>query len=108
MLFKEIQNRQETQLAYKIKCYPWQELSEKAKELIVLRKHSYFHKREILTKLNETLEVFTLRDTNYQIVWEYNNIPTQAEWEKKSDGYVIHIDFRFSPALSKPVAIFSF
>lgn len=108
MLFKEVNNRKETQLAYKIKFYPWQELSDKAKELIVLRKHNYYRKSEIICRLNETLETFTLRDTEYQIVWQYNNIPTELEWERKSNSYIIHIDFRFSPALNKPVAIFSF
>ena len=108
MLYKEIHDRQETQLAYKIKFYPWQELSNKAKELIVRTSHEYFHKRDIVAGLDETMETFTLRATTYQIVWQYNNIPTQAEWEKKTDGYIIHVDFRFSPALPKPVAIFSF
>ena len=108
MLFKEVHNRQETQLAYKIKFYPWNDLSDKAKELIILRKQSYFRKYDVVNRINETLETFTLRETTYQIVWQYNNIPTQEEWEKKSDSYLIHIDCRFSPALAKPVAIFSF
>lgn len=108
MLFKEVHNRQETQLAYKIKFYPYAELSDKAKELITLRKHSYFRKQHVVNLLNESLDTFTLRETSYQIVWQYNNIPTQEEWEKKSDSYLIHVDFRFSPALAKPVAIFSF
>jgi len=108
MLYKEIHDRQETQLAYKIKFYPWQELSDKAKELIILRRRSYFRKHDVVDMLDETMETFTLRETAYQIVWQYNNIPTREEWEKKSDGYLIHVDCRFSPALTKPVAIFSF
>ena len=108
MLFKEVHNRQETQLAYKVKFYPYDELSDKAKELIILRKQSYFRKSRILEFIDESLEYFNYRSTDYQIVWQYNNIPTQEEWEKKSDNYLIHVDFRFSPALAKPVAIFSF
>jgi len=44
----------------------------------------------------------------YEIVWSYNNIPTEIEWNGKTPRYLVRTEFRHSTVLPKPVVILSF
>ena len=108
-LFTTEDDRRTTQLAYKVRCYPWYDLPDSGKDLVSWRRFTHLRKSELEARLNPELTTFYYRGREYHIVWTYNNIPTFLEWERKSDDYLISIDIRFSPAIKElGVAIFSF
>lgn len=99
-LFTINTTRQDTQFAYRIKYFPWAELSFAAKELIVWRQAFFLKKAQVQAKLSDDMTQLYHSGHVWQIVWAYNSIPTQQEWEGKSDTFHIHLDFRCSPAVS--------
>lgn len=101
MLFKKLlrPDRQQTQLAYRVKFFPFNTLSESAKDLIVWSKLVYMRKKDIEDNLNEDKTKIIYRSKEYVILWAYNNIPTQKEWEGKSESFNIRCEFRASPAI---------
>ena len=101
MLFKQLAkpDRQQTQLAYRVKFFPYNALTESAKDLIVWSKLVYMRKGEIEDRLNEDKTRITYKSKDYVILWAYNNIPTQMEWEGKSESFNIRCEFRASPAI---------
>jgi len=101
MLFKKLlrPDRQQTQLAYRVKFFPFNTLSESAKDLIVWSKLVYMRKKDIEDSLNEDKTKIIYRSKEYVILWAYNNIPTQKEWEGKSESFNIRCEFRASPAI---------
>ena len=101
MLFKKLArpDRQQTQLAYRVKFFPFNTLSESAKDLIVWSKLVYMRKKDIEDSLNEDKTKIIYRSKEYVILWAYNNIPTQKEWEGKSESFNIRCEFRASPAI---------
>lgn len=111
MLFKSLlkPDRQQTQLAYKVKYFPFAELSPAAKELIVWGKTVYFRKQELEDRLNEAKTLLTYNGKDYVILWAYNNIPTEMEWDGKSESFLIRVELRASPAIPEfAVAILNF
>lgn len=111
MLFKHLPkpDRQQTMLAYRIKYWPFSELSPAAKALIVANKKIYMPKYKVLSQCNETLETLERNGNQFQIVWAFNNVPTEKEWDGKSDSYLISVDFRWSAAIpGGRVALLSF
>lgn len=110
-LFKKLQtpDRRQTMLAYRVKFWPYRELSETGKELIKWRKHIYMRKGDILLNCNETQEVLYVNERHYRIVWAFNNTPTEQEWNSKSDDYLVRVELRHSPAIPEvSVAVLSF
>lgn len=118
MLFTTNIDRNATQLAYHVSYTPWNELTEGAKDLIVWRKKKIYHKQSLERFLSEDktkLIVLNKSQTSsaygtrqeFQIVWKHNNIPTQIEWEKKSDNYHIEVDLRITKTAGR-IALFSF
>jgi hypothetical protein len=110
-LFKQLisPNRKETQLAYRVKYWPFKELSPAAKELIAYNKKVFLKKGTILDQCNEDKTKLFRGGREYQIVWEYNNMPTRQEWEGKTDNYLISCEFRGSAAIEGySVVILSF
>jgi hypothetical protein len=108
-LFTSDSDRTQTQLAYKVRCYPWPEVPEAGKQLVSWRRHFVTTKQEILAALDEDMTTYQYRGRDYQIVWAFNNIPTKEEWDRKNGGFLITVDLRFSPAIKEmAVAIFSF
>lgn len=99
MLYNRVDNRQATQLAYKIKFFPWLELTAGAAQLVCWHKNIYMRKSEILAACDENLTKLRRGTRDYKIVWAYNNIPTQQEWERKTDSFLIRTEFRCSPAI---------
>ena len=111
MLFKSLlkPDRQQTQLAYKVKYFPFHELSPAAKELIVWGRTVYFRKQELEDRLNEAKTLLTYNGKDYVILWAYNNIPTEQEWDGKSESFLIRVELRASPAIPEfAVAILNF
>lgn len=111
MLFKNLlkPDRQQTQLAYRVKFFPYNQLSDAAKELIVWGKTVYMRKSNIEDRLDETKTKLTYDCKDYVIVWAYNNIPTEIEWEGKTDNFNIRVELRASPAIPEfAVAILNF
>jgi hypothetical protein len=106
-LFNKLTDRTKTQLAYRVKYWPWCQLSPAARELVKYKKNTYLTKQDILNNCNETQEVLWYRNAVYNIVWAHNNVPTEAEWNKKS-GY-LRAEFRISPAIPEfSVVVLSF
>jgi hypothetical protein len=102
-------DRQQTQLAYRIKYWPFAELSIAACYLISLHKRFYIEKRVVLACCNESKNALTWRGTIYNIVWAYNNMPTEMEWDRVEEGRFITMELRTSPAIAGYyVAILSF
>lgn len=118
MLFKSVKNRNETQLAYHSAYTAWNELTDGAKQLIVWRKKKVIHKQSIERFLNEDkTKLLVLNKSQnssaygtmqeFQITWLNNNIPTEEEWNKKSEGYHITVDLRITKTHGR-IALFSF
>ena len=107
--FLSIPDRKQTQLAYRVKCWPRAELSDTAKDLICWHKMVYMRKREILAACMPGFEVLTYKNKDFKIVWAYNNIPTELEWNGKTDEFLIRVELRCSPAIDDfAVAILNF
>lgn len=114
-LFKQLRapDRQATQLAYRVKYWPYQELSTSARELLRGQKRIYLRKHQIESAVNDdkTLVRYPNSDAGrlYRVVWAYNNMPTEQEWGSRSDDALILCEFRTSPAIPEyAVCILSF
>ena len=102
-------DRQKTQLAYKVRCYPWDELSRAGKDLVVWRKFRYQKKLRLLDAVNEDKTLYYYQGSEFTIVWAFNNVPTEIEWDGKTDDYLIAVDLRISPAVPEgKIALLSF
>ena len=110
-LFKilETPDRQQTQLAYKVKYFPQSQLTPGALDLICWKKSAYMHKHTILAACTDDLNFLTITGRVYTIVWAYNCVPTEQEWNGKSDSFLIKVELRCSPAIPEyAVAILNF
>jgi hypothetical protein len=102
-------DRNQTQLAYRIKFWPKSELSAAAKDLLRYSKKLYMSKCVIeeLCSEDKTKLVYNAREWN--LVWAYNNMPTEEEWNKVRSGLLLCVELRMSPAIDGgAVAILSF
>jgi hypothetical protein len=96
-------------LAYRVKYWPLSELSPAAKSKLVSAKLVYLPKHMILDACNEERTHMFFRDRRYALAWAWNNIPTQLEWDKKSDNYLIRVELRVSPLIKEGyLALLSF
>lgn len=91
-------DRTQTQLAYKVKYWPWRELTSSAHGLIRSNRIVHLRKSQILESLDDIQAGVIYQGCRYVIVWAYNNIPTEEEWNKRSDNSLITCEFRVSPA----------
>jgi hypothetical protein len=108
MLFNQTHDRQRTQLAYRIKYWPTSALSDAAKNLVVWHKPLLLTKQDILDRCNEDKTKFLHGFKEYAIVWAWNNIPTEQEWNKIPAQRNLLIELRLSPAIPEmAVAILS-
>lgn len=108
-LFNKIFDRQQTQLAYRVKYWPFSKLSEAGKELVKWRSHAMIRKSDIELHCTATKEALFQDGRLYKIVWAYNNVPTEAEWDKAAPQELIYCEFRASPAIPETaVVILSF
>jgi hypothetical protein len=111
MLFNKVTDRTRTQLAYKLNYYPAEHLPDKTKvDWLVSNRVRYFKKKDLLLLCDEDLTTITTKlgsPISYKINWAFSNIPTEQEWDKKSDGYIIRCEFRMTH-VTGPVCILSF
>lgn len=102
-------DRQQTQLAYKVKYFPQSQLTPGALDLICWKKTIYLPKHAIIAACTDDLNFLTIKGRVYKIVWAYNCIPTEQEWNGKTDKFLIRIELRCSPAIAEyAVAILNF
>lgn len=102
-------DRTQTQLAYKVKYWPWRELTSSAHGLIRNNRIVYLRKSQIVGSLDDSQAGVVYQGCRYVIVWAYNNVPTEEEWNKRADISLITCEFRVSPATGcGPVVILSF
>ena len=100
---------QKTMLAYRVKHWPYSELSSAAKNKIISHRMKYIPKRDILAACNEERTHMFVGNRRYAIAWAWNNVPTEQEWDKKSDSYLIRVELRCSPLIKEAyVALLSF
>lgn len=107
----ETPNSQRTMLAYRVRYWPWSELSPTGRSHVVFKANKYFYlsKSKILASINEDKTHLSWDGIKYPIVWAWNNVPTELEWNKKSANYLIKIELRYSPLLPDGnVAILAF
>lgn len=111
MLFKRLTqpDRQQTQFAYRVKYWPYRELTYAQRDVISRQHRRQAMKHEIEVLLNDDLNELTWHGVTYHVVWAYNNQPTEQEWNGKSSSFVLSVEFRHSPAIDcYAVAILSF
>lgn len=100
---------QKTMLAYRVKHWPMSELSPVAKSKLISNKLKYLPKWQVLECCNEERTHMFVAGRRYAIAWAWNNIPTEQEWDKKSDNYLIRVELRCSPLIKEGyVALLSF
>jgi hypothetical protein len=96
-------------LAYRVKHWPLSELSPAAKSKLVSNKLVYLPKHMIIAACNEEPDRMFFDGWGYPLAWAWNNIPTELEWDKKSDNYLIRVELRWSPLIpGGKVALLSF
>jgi hypothetical protein len=107
MLFKKLLNpdRQQTQLAYRVKYWPYAELSDAARKLISYKRTCVFHRAVIESKCDETMQSLLHGGREWKILWAFNNPPTEKEWKGKTDTFNIRAEFRVSPAIPEHAVV---
>ena len=106
-------DRSKTQLAQRIRYFPWANLSEAGRKLVTTHHIKVMSCREIedeLIRHPDFHEVFLLKGEHlYEVVWAFNMIPTKTEWEQHGPEGLLTVEFRLSPAIpDKRVAILRF
>lgn len=110
MIYRDIHDRQQTQLAQRIASWPGHTLTEAAKKLV------RYSRQQVLTKQAFSSLVVTFDDTPYifygrtwhEVRWAYGIIPTKQEWESAAPDKLMNIEYRNSPAIAgRYVAIIS-
>ena len=101
MLYKKLDkpNAHATQLAYRVRYWPYAALANYARKMIVWKQHCYVPKATVIEMLNEDMTEVFYNNQYWTIVWAYNNIPTQLEWEKHKDN--VKLEFRVSPIFER-------
>lgn len=102
-------DRSQTQLAFKLKYYPRRALNSNACKFIWNTIYLTLTKAQVLEHLNEDRTAIFFRGQYVPIAWEFNNIPTEEEWNKYRDSDFIAIEYRKSAVIpGKYIAILSF
>lgn len=114
MLFNKLitPDRTQTQLAYAAQYFPHKELSEASKNLIVWSKLIMLRKHQIDMLVSEDLTTLVYATkpsvvTPFKIHWQYNAIPTEIEWTRKTPGFIVSVELRIVNGIG-PVALLSF
>lgn len=111
-LFKLLKapDRKETQLAYRVKYWPYKELSSAGRALLARQRLVFLSKATIMSRVNADMTKLADASGNWHdIVWAYNNMPTEAEWNKWHNTSYLACEYRRSAAIdSYAVAILSF
>lgn len=102
-------DRQQTQLAYMLRYWPYAELPRAGRELLRKQVKRYLHKQTVLAGVSPDGLSLSWHGRDYRIVWAYNNVPTETEWNNRDALSFIACEFRTSPAIEGfAVVILSF
>lgn len=112
MLYKDVtDDRSQTMFAYRVKFWPWTDLSEAARLMVRRHQTVIASAREIENELM-TMEdgCYLLRGEHmYLVVWAFNCIPTKTEWKKFGAESLVTVEFRESAVIpERRVAILRF
>jgi len=85
-------------VAYQVCYYPWSALSSNARGKIAWHKTVVYTKNELLAELNEdkTRIYFVDDSSQFHLRWEFNNVPTQRQWDDLESDQLIRVQFRIS------------
>lgn len=113
-LFQKLNSpdRNKTQLAYMAQYFSFRALTPAAEELIVWRRRIHMHKGILVNSLDETkeyLQYHTKPNINqeFKLCWTYNCVPTETEWNAKSDTFILSVDLRILKTVGA-IALLSF
>jgi hypothetical protein len=101
-IYRDITDRQATQLAQRIASWPIRKLTDAARDLIRYNYVEYTTKKvftECIEEFDNETQLFH-KEHWYPVKWMYGVIPTKQEWETASDNKVLVIEYRISPAIS--------
>jgi hypothetical protein len=118
-LFTKSLDATKTQLAYKLNYWPHSMLGNKAKELLYTPPQAanqanrplVMTKGMILSKLVDDADTRFLvhQGVVYKIHWLFNCVPTETEWDRKSNDYMLRVEFRFLKfPRTLPIVLLSF
>lgn len=99
MLFKTGVDRTQTQLAYKLKYFPFASVPPAGRKLVSMRRIMTVTKAQLIEHMDETKCDLFMSKRNWNIVWAYNNIPTEQEWNKIPLHAKFLVELRASPAI---------
>lgn len=103
-LFKSVDDRQETRLAYQASYFPIERIRRKVHKIVWDRFYC-LRPEEFELLCNAELTLVQLPKTDklpqeFAIHWEYNCIPTEEEWNRiVRNGTMISINYRISPLI---------
>lgn len=101
-------DRSQTQFAYRLKYWPYRELSAHERSQLKQSKRCLVDKATLEDRVNHNKTTVFWGDRTYVIVWEHNNTPTETEWLAKA-GRGLIMELRSSPVIPEySVAILSF
>lgn len=96
MLYKLLNkpDKEQTQLAYKLRYFPGHMLGDAATKLISAMFVRTLRKELVCALLNEEQTHVFFQGKKYRVVWAFNNVPTEIEWTRKSPDYQLRLEFR--------------
>lgn len=105
-------DRTQTQIAYGSIYLPYAEMEIESQRLVVWSRKIMLYKHQVESHLDQNMEnlfygVKVTKPTAWLIKWKYNAIPTQIEWERKTQGYILEINLRVVKDIGQ-IALFSF
>lgn len=111
-LFKKPTNqtteRSQTQFAYRLKYWPYRELSSTERSHLQESRRLTLSKEDVVDRCNHDRTTIMWGNRTYVLVWEHNNMPTETEWLKRASNGIV-MELRTSPVIPEyAVAILSF
>lgn len=97
-LFKKLHDTKETQIAYEASYYPMESLGPQ--HHIAWSRLLYMTKEKIVDALiPDNVSLLQTQDGIFAVHWEYNNVPTLAEWQRLPYDWKFSVHFRVSPLI---------
>lgn len=114
-LFKKVVDANSTQLAQRVKSFPFTRLNESERRFVTMNCPAVLTKAQVVDRCNPaqtllrppgTAQFSPLECQHYTIVWAHGLTPTQAEWERRTPAAPIWVEFRDTKF--GPIALLSF
>ena len=80
------------QLYYRLQFYPSHMIGDFAKDLLDFETRiTYRTKKQLLEGMNDDLTHWqaNMRSKSRRVVWLLNNIPSEQDWDRKSDSFIL-------------------